>query len=110
VANADILTLFLKKELDGAWVPEPWATRLVKEANGKIFVDERDLWSPEGKFVTAHIIVRPDYLRDNPDVIKNLIAAHVNETQWINSNKDQAIKDSMYNSKNLQERNFQKMC
>ena len=93
VANADILTLFLKKELDGAWVPEPWATRLVKEANGKIFVDERDLWPPEGKFVTAHIIVRPDYLRDNPDVIKNLITAHVNETQWINSNKEQAIKE-----------------
>jgi NitT/TauT family transport system substrate-binding protein len=93
VANVDILTLFLKKELDGAWVSEPWATRLVKEVNGKIFVDERDLWSPEGKFVTARIIVRPDYLRDNPDVIKNLIAAHVNETQWINSNKDQAIKE-----------------
>ena len=47
VANADILTLFLKKEIDGAWVPEPWATRLVNEANGKIFVDERDLWPPE---------------------------------------------------------------
>ncbi|HEX5892962.1 MAG TPA: ABC transporter substrate-binding protein [Nitrososphaeraceae archaeon] len=93
VANADILTLFLKKELDGAWVPEPWATRLVKEANGKILMDERDLWPPEGKFVTAHIIVRPDYLKQNPDVIKKLIAAHVNETQWINDNKEQAIKE-----------------
>jgi NitT/TauT family transport system substrate-binding protein len=93
VANADILTLFLKKDIDGAWVPEPWATRLVKEANGRIFVDERDLWPPEGKFVTAHIIVRPDYLRENPDVIKKLIAAHVNETEWINSNKEQAIKE-----------------
>jgi NitT/TauT family transport system substrate-binding protein len=93
VANADILTLFLKKEIDGAWVPEPWATRLVKEANGKILVDERDLWPPEGKFVTAHRIVRPDYLKENPDVIKKLIAAHVNETQWINSNKEQAIRE-----------------
>lgn len=65
VANADILTLFLKKEIDGAWVPEPWATRLVKEANGRVFIDERDLWPPEGKFVTAHIIVRPDYLKEN---------------------------------------------
>ena len=72
VANADILTLFLKKEIDGAWVPEPWATRLVKEANGRVFIDERDLWPPEGKFVTAHIIVRPDYLKENPDVIKKL--------------------------------------
>jgi NitT/TauT family transport system substrate-binding protein len=92
VANADILTLFVKKELDGAWVPEPWATRLVKEANGRILVDERDLWPP-GKFVTAHIIVRPDYLKENPDVIKKLVAAHVNETQWINDNKEQAIKE-----------------
>src|SRR5918997_3617271 len=89
VTPADILTLMLKKEIDGAWVPEPWATRLVKEANGRIFVDERDLWPIEGKFVTAHIIVRPEYLKDNPDVIKKLIAAHVNETQWINSNKEQ---------------------
>src|SRR5512133_4162958 len=78
-ANADILTLFLKKEIDGAWVPEPWATRLVKEANGKIFVDERNLWPPDGKFVTANIIVRTDYLKNNPDVIKKLLAAHVRE-------------------------------
>jgi NitT/TauT family transport system substrate-binding protein len=93
VTNADILTLFVKKELDGAWVPEPWATRLVKESNGRILVDERDLWPPEGKFVTAHIIVRPDYLKENPDVIKKLVAAHVNETQWINDNKEQALKE-----------------
>ena len=90
-ANADILTLFLKKEIDGAWVPEPWATRLVKEANGKIFVDERNLWPPDGKFVTANIIVRTDYLKNNPDVIKKLLAAHVRETQWINGHKEQAI-------------------
>ena len=93
VANADILTLFLKKEIDGAWVPEPWATRLVKEANGRIFVDERDLWPPDGKFVTANIIVRTDYLAQNPDVIKKLINAHVNETQRVNNNKEQAIKE-----------------
>src|ERR671919_1156685 len=104
VANADILTLFLKKDIDGAWVPEPWATRLIKEANGRIFVDERDLWLPEGKFVTAHIIVRPEYLKDNPDVIKKLIAAHVNETQWINSNKEQAIKEFNIQLKKLTEK------
>ncbi|MGN6350437.1 MAG: ABC transporter substrate-binding protein, partial [Candidatus Nitrosocosmicus sp.] len=82
---SDIFTLMLKKEIDGAWVPEPWATRLVKEANGKIFVDERDLWPPQGKFVTANIIVRTDYLNQNPDVIKKLLEAHVNETIWINN-------------------------
>ena len=90
---SDIFTLMLKKQIDGAWVPEPWATRLVNEANGKIFVDERDLWPPQGKFVTANIIVRTDYLNQNPDVIKKLLEAHVNETLWINENKEKAIKE-----------------
>ncbi|RPJ24023.1 MAG: ABC transporter substrate-binding protein [Nitrosopumilales archaeon] len=91
VAPADILTLMLKKDIDGAWVPEPWATRLVKEANGKILVDERELWPPDGKFVTANIIARTDYLNENPDIIERLLQAHVDETIWINENKDQSI-------------------
>jgi len=91
VKNPDIVTLFLTKQIDGAWVPEPWGETLVKEGGGKILVDERDLWPPEGKFVTVHIIVRPDYLQNNPDVIKKLLEAYSNETNWINSNKTAAI-------------------
>jgi NitT/TauT family transport system substrate-binding protein len=108
IANPDILTLFLKKDIDGAWVPEPWATRLVKEANGKIFVDERDLWPPEGKFVTVNIIVKPDYLNENPDIIKKLLAAHVNETQWINDHKEDAIKEFNVQLKKLTRQNIPK--
>ncbi|HZE77912.1 MAG TPA: hypothetical protein VE089_05120, partial [Nitrososphaeraceae archaeon] len=51
-----------------------------------------NLWPPDGKFVTANIIVRTDYLKNNPDVIKKLLAAHVRETQWINGHKEQFIK------------------
>src|SRR6187200_3605369 len=91
VSNADTLTLFLKKQLDGAWVPEPWGARLVKEGGGKILLDERDLW-PQGKFVTNNLVVRTDYLQNNPDIIKKLLAANVNETLWINSHKEQAAK------------------
>ena len=91
VANSDILTLMLKKEIDGAWVPEPWGAKLVKEGNGRIFLDERSLW-PGGKFVTANIIAKTDYLKNNPDVIKKLLTAHVNETTWINDHKEEAIK------------------
>lgn len=88
-SNADILTLMLKKEIDGAWVPEPWGAKLVKEANGKVLLDERDLW-PGGEFVTAHIIVSTKYLRDNPDTVKKLIEANIDETSWINGNPDEA--------------------
>ena len=93
--NPDILTLMLKKEIDGAWVPEPWGVKLVKEANGRVFLDERDLW-PEGKFVTAHIIASTKYLQNHPDVIKKLLAVHVEQTQWINQNKEESF--SVFNT------------
>src|ERR671911_1713726 len=89
---SDILTLMLKKEIDGAWVPEPWGARLIKEANARIFLDERDLWPPKGQFVTGNIVARTDYLQSNPDVIKKLLTAHVDETEWINSHREEAIK------------------
>ena len=92
IANADILTAFLKKEIDGAWVPEPWATRLVQEAGGKVFVDEKSLW-PDGKFVTANLIVRTDYLEKNPEIIKKLLEAHVDETLKINNDTAAAAKE-----------------
>ena len=92
IANADILTVFLKGDIDGAWVPEPWATRLVQEAGGKVFLDERDLW-PDGKFVTGNIIVRTDYLEKNPDVIKKLLEAHVDETLKINNDTHAAAAE-----------------
>ncbi len=83
-ANPDILTLFQKKEIDAAWVPEPWGARLVREAGGKIFLDERDLWL-DGKFTTACVIVSTKFLNEHPDVVKQWLAAHVDLTQRINA-------------------------
>ena len=93
VKPSDILTLMLKKEIDGAWVPEPWGARLIAETNAKIFLDERDLWPPDGKFVTTNIIVRSNYLRNNPEVVKKLISTHIDETIWINDTLKNLRKD-----------------
>jgi NitT/TauT family transport system substrate-binding protein len=70
--NADTLTTFQEGDIQGAWVPEPWATRLVDEGGGKVLVDEADLWQ-EGRFVTTHLIVREDYLKDHPANVKALL-------------------------------------
>ena len=88
--TADIVTMMTKKDIDGAWVPEPWGTILAKQANGKIFLDERDLW-PNGEFATALIVARTDYLNSHPDVIQKLLESHVKETIWIKNNQNDAI-------------------
>jgi NitT/TauT family transport system substrate-binding protein len=91
MANPDQLTLFVKKELDAAWAPEPWATRLLREGNGRIFLDERDLW-PNRQFIVTNLIVRTKFLREHPDLVKNWIRAHVELTEWINGHLPEAKK------------------
>ena len=99
---ADIINMFLNKEIDGAWVPEPLVAILKEQGDGFILVDERDLWPPEGKFVTANILARTDYLKDNPEIIKKLLEAHVNETLWINQ-KLSKTNNTETDEKNIQE-------
>jgi NitT/TauT family transport system substrate-binding protein len=91
LANPDQLTLFMKKELDGAWAPEPWATRLIREGNGRLFLDERELW-PNRQFVTSHLIVRTQFLKEHPDLVKDWIRAHVEVTEWIGAHLPEAKK------------------
>src|SRR6201993_1224210 len=91
MANPDQLTLFLKKDLDGAWAPEPWATRLIHEGNGRLFVDERSLW-PNGQFVIGLLVVNTKFLQAHPDLVKNWIRAHVELTDWIDAHKADAKK------------------
>ena len=83
--NADTLTLFRKGEIDAAWVPEPWATRLIQEAGGRLFLNENSLW-PNGVFSTTTVIARTDFLNEHPDVVLNFLRAHVETTEWINQN------------------------
>src|SRR5438445_12616868 len=91
MANPDQLTLFLKKELDAAWAPEPWATRLIREGNGRLFLDELDLWL-QGQFVTTHLIVSTKFLREHSELVKTWIRAHVDLTDWINAHQPEAKK------------------
>jgi sulfonate transport system substrate-binding protein len=91
MANPDQLTLFLKKDLDAAWAPEPWATRLIHEGNGRLFVDERLLW-PNGQFVVGLLVVNTKFLKAHPDLVKNWIRVHVDLTDWINLHQVEAKK------------------
>lgn len=70
-------------------MPEPWATRLIVDGQGQLFVDERDLW-PGGDFVTAHIIVRTPFLRDHPERVRAWLEAHVDVTRWAIAHPDEA--------------------
>ena len=82
--NAATLEAFIAGDIDGAWVPEPWATRLIQEGGGKVLVNEADLW-PNGQFVTTHLIVATKFLDAHPDVVKQLLEGHLAALDYIGS-------------------------
>ena len=87
--NAQTLDTFKSGDIVGAWVPEPWATRLVQEGGGKVLVDERTLW-PGGRFVTTHLIVRTKFLKQHPATVKRLLEAQVAANDFVNRESAEA--------------------
>ncbi|RST01453.1 aliphatic sulfonate ABC transporter substrate-binding protein [Streptomyces sp. WAC05374] len=74
--------------IDGAWVPEPTASKLVSEG-AKVLLDESDLW-PDKKFVITNIIVRQEFLKEHPDVVEAVLRGTVKTNAWITANPAKA--------------------
>jgi NitT/TauT family transport system substrate-binding protein len=87
--NAQTLKLFQNGELDGAWLPEPWASRLVLQAGAKVLVDEKDLWDGSltgkpGEFPTTILIVNRKFAAEHPQTVEALLKGHVEAVKWLN--------------------------
>jgi len=85
IANPDIYTLFVKGDIDGAWVAEPWATILETELGGHRLFVEDDLW-PDKQFASVLLIANIDYVEKNPEIISNFLLSHHETVKWINDN------------------------
>jgi len=85
IPNPDIYTLFVKGDIDGAWVAEPWATILETELNGKRLFHEEELW-PDNQYASVLLIGNTDYVEANKSTINKFLKAHHETVIWIQSN------------------------
>ncbi|WP_428323784.1 ABC transporter substrate-binding protein [Nitrosopumilus sp.] len=85
IPNPDIYTLFVKGDIDGAWVAEPWATILETELDGKRLFHEEELW-PDQEFASVLLIGNVNYVEENSATIAEFIRAHHETTIWIQTN------------------------
>ncbi len=75
VPNAEQPALFKLGRVDAAWSPEPWATRLIKEAGGTEIAQEKDLWKG-GEFSLTLVITTPEFLAAHPETVRAFLAEH----------------------------------
>jgi NitT/TauT family transport system substrate-binding protein len=82
-ANPDQLSLFKEKQLDAVWTVEPWVSRLVQEAGGKVLVDDRDA-------ITTVLVARAEFLAAHRDIVRKIVAANRELTDWIKAHPAEA--------------------
>ncbi|MCZ2402957.1 ABC transporter substrate-binding protein [Paenarthrobacter sp. Z7-10] len=93
--NATALQAFASGHIDGAWLPEPWMTRLIQQGGAHLLVNEKDLW-PEGKFVVTNLVVRKEFLDQHPQTVAAVLEGELDALDFINS--DPASAKEMVNA------------
>ncbi|MXX21407.1 MAG: ABC transporter substrate-binding protein [Cenarchaeum sp. SB0665_bin_23] len=89
IANPDTYTLFVKGEIDAAWVPEPWATILVEELGGHRLFYEEELWE-DGVFASVVLVARQQFVEENPEAVSSWLEVHNSTAHWIGENPAEA--------------------
>ncbi|MGK4583879.1 aliphatic sulfonate ABC transporter substrate-binding protein [Kitasatospora sp. HPMI-4] len=78
--------------IDGAWVPEPTASKLIT-LGARELLNEKSLW-PDDKFVITNIIVSQKFLKEHPDVVEAVLRGSVNANAYIKADPDKAKADA----------------
>lgn len=90
-SNADVSNLMDSGEIDAALVPEPWGTTILKKTSSKIVLDYDEINNGES-YSTAVVIVNKEFMEENEDVVKKFLKAHVDATNYIVENSDEACE------------------
>lgn len=88
--NKEIPNTFRQGGVDGAWVPEPTASKLVAEG-GRTLLDEKQLWK-DGKFVITNMIVSQRFLKEHPKAVEAVLRGSLKTNDWIKGHPGEAAK------------------
>lgn len=75
IANADQAGMMLRRQIDAAWVPEPWGQRLITEAGARLIAEEKDLW-PGGEVTLTVVVTTRKFLQAQPDLVEKVLRVH----------------------------------
>jgi NitT/TauT family transport system substrate-binding protein len=84
-ANPDQLPLFQNGGVDAVWTVEPWVTRLEREAKARVFLEDKDI-------ITTWLVTATKFLGSQGELVKKIVTANAELTDWIQKNPDEAQK------------------
>lgn len=89
VANADVANMMERGDIDAALVPEPWGATLLKD--GAELLLDYDEFYMEGNYNVAVVVVRKEFMEENPQVVEKFLKAHEAASKAVNEDKENAL-------------------
>ena len=84
-ANPDQLALFQSGGVDAVWTVEPWVTRLLRDANARVFLEDKAT-------ITTWLVSSVKFLQNQHELAKKIANANAELTKWIQQNEAEAQK------------------
>lgn len=90
VANADVSNMMERGDIDAALVPEPWGATLL-EQGAELLLDYDEIYM-EGQYDVAVVVVRKEFMEENPELVEKFLAEHEAATERIENDKETSLK------------------
>jgi NitT/TauT family transport system substrate-binding protein len=83
--NPDQLGLFQSGGVDAVWTVEPWVTRVLRDANARVFLEDKAT-------ITTWLVSSVKFLQNQHELAKKIANANAELTKWIQQNQAEAQK------------------
>lgn len=85
------MAMLQQKQIDGALVSEPWASQMEAQGVGRVVMDAMEMpW--KGQVPATIVVVRKEFLEENPEVVEQFLKAHEKSVDFINTNQEETVK------------------
>ncbi len=85
-------------KVDGVFLPHPSPAIIEIDKKGKDVMASGEMWPDHA---CCSLVVSGKLMRDNPAMVEQIIKTHINATNWVNANPEEAAK--IYSNKTKQD-------
>jgi NitT/TauT family transport system substrate-binding protein len=85
----DALTAIEAGKVEGAFLPQPYPAIIELDEKGKNVVASGEMWP---NHACCSLVVSGKLIRENPELVKQIIRIHKNATEYINEHPDEAAE------------------
>lgn len=83
------ITALSAGKIDGVFLPHPSPATIELNGKGESVVSSGEMWP---NHACCSLVVRGELIRDNPDLVLQILRIHNNATQYINEHPDEAAE------------------